>query len=359
MIDGIPVIDAVVHAYNMDPSNCKNDFAKSITQLVYFTVEAYSLPGYRPSIDDYLKDWSIEETANMVFAESATDIACSHVLPVYAFKDGLCSLEKTIEAQERWPGRFVTYCGVDPMAGEAAIEDMDRQLEQLDAIGLKLYPNSFVGDEIKGWRMDDPEIAFPVFEHARNKGIKVIAVHKAVPLGAVPGEYYKVDDIDRAAIAFPDLKFEIVHGGMAFVEETAWQIARFPNVYVNLEITASFLGQRPGSFSRALAMLLDVGGEFAVDKIFWGTGAMAFHPQPLIERFVRDFAFDEELVERCGIPQMTDKVKRKILAENYAAMIGMDLDARLAGIEGDEFAQRTAGGLAPAYSTTHAAGNVH
>jgi len=29
-------------------------------------------------------------------------------------------------------------------------------------------------------------------------------------------------------MAFPELNFEIVHGGMAFLEETAWQIARFP-----------------------------------------------------------------------------------------------------------------------------------
>ena len=34
---------------------------------------------------------------------------------------------------------------------------------------------------------------------------------------------------------FPDLTFEIVHGGMAFNEETAWLLGRFPNVWVNLE----------------------------------------------------------------------------------------------------------------------------
>lgn len=33
--------------------------------------------------------------------------------------------------------------------------------------------------------MDDPEVAFPVFERARQLGIKVIAVHKALPLGPV------------------------------------------------------------------------------------------------------------------------------------------------------------------------------
>jgi predicted TIM-barrel fold metal-dependent hydrolase len=359
MIDDIPVVDAVVHAYNMDPSNYVSDFASVVCDLVYGTVEAFSAEGYRPPKEEYLKDWSIEETANLVFAESQTDLACHHVLPIYAFKDGLCSLDKTIEAKERWPGRFLTYAGIDPMTGEAALEELDRQIEILDPVGVKMYPNSWAGSEFAGWKMDDPEIAFPVFEHAQKRGIKVVAIHKAVPLGPVPMEHYKVDDIDRAAMAFPDLNFEIVHGGMAFVEETAWQIARFHNVYANLEITASFLGARPGAFKHALATLLEVGGDHAVSKVIWGTGAMAFHPQPMIERFVRDFEFEDELVQERGIPQVTREVKRKILGENYAAMVGFDLRDRLEMIEGDEFDVRKRDGLVAPYSSTHAAGLVH
>src|SRR3546814_16175659 len=84
--------------------------------------------------------------------------------------------------------------------------------------------------------MDDPEVAFPLFERAQALGIKVIAIHKAVPLGPVPMEHYRVDDIDRALTAFPDLQFEIVHGGMAFLEETAWQPGRFPNLSFNPEV---------------------------------------------------------------------------------------------------------------------------
>jgi predicted TIM-barrel fold metal-dependent hydrolase len=351
MIDGIPVIDAVIHPYNFAEENCATDFAKSLIGIVYWSIDAFAADGYRPAYDDFVRDWSMQDTTNMVFAESSTDLACNHVLPIFAFKDGLCSLDKAIEAQERWPQRIVSYCGVDPMQGERAIEEIDRQLETLDAVGLKLYPNSFVGEKINGWKMDDPEIAFPVFEHARKRGLRTIGIHKAVPLGAVPGEYYKVDDVDRAATAFPDINFEIVHGGMAFVEETAWQIARFPNVYVNLETTTSLLGKRPGSFQRALATLLDVAGEAAIDKICWGTGCVAFHPQPLLERFVREFQFDDDLVDRYGIPQLTLDHKRKILAENYAAMCGFDLSERMAAIVGDEFEQQTQEALRPPFST--------
>src|ERR1700750_1580052 len=149
----------------------------------------------------------------MLFLESSTDLAVNHVLPIFAFKDGLCSLDKAVEANERWPDRFITYCGIDPMQGEGAMEEMERQVQTLDPVGLKLYPNSWaIEGDIRGWKMDDPEIAFPFFARAQELGLKVVAIHKAVPLGPVPMEHYKVDDIDRAAIAFPGLNFEIVHG---------------------------------------------------------------------------------------------------------------------------------------------------
>jgi predicted TIM-barrel fold metal-dependent hydrolase len=293
----------------------------------------------------------------MLFAEGQTDIGIMHVLPVYCYKDGLCSYEKALEAQTRWPGRSATYCGVDPMQGAAAMEEMERQVEELNPLGLKLYPNSWAATEVRGWLMDDPEVAFPFFERAEQLGLKAVAIHKAVPLGPLPLEHYRVDDIDRAAMAFPNLNFEIVHGGMAFLEETAWQLARFQNVYVNLEITTSLLARRPKAFHQAMASLMQYGGPFALDKICWGTGAMAYHPQPLLERFVRDFKFTEEEVYG-GLPEIDDVARGKILAGNYARMTGLDVDARLEAIKGDEFDRMTEDGLKAPYSTTQAAGHV-
>jgi uncharacterized protein len=355
VIDGYPVIDAVVHAYNFAPSNYASRSGVQVAAAVYGSVLAYARQGMVPEEHGFLRDWSMEETANMLFLESDVDIAVHHCLPLFAFKDGGCSFEKTLEAKERWPSRFITYAGVDPLQGKKAIEELERQVEALDPVGLKLYPNSWVGDEVIGWRMDDPEIAFPVFQRAQELGLKVVAIHKAVPLGPLPLDPYRIDDVDRAAIAFPGLTFEVVHGGMAFLEESAWQLARFENVYVNLEITSSLLGRRPLAFGKAMATLLQYGGEMAMSKILWGTGAMGFHPRPLLETFVRDFEFPEEIVDKAGIPQMTPENKRRVLAENYASMIGMDLPARLGDIADDHFAQcrdTNGGNLFEPFSTT-------
>lgn len=357
MIDGIPVIDAVVHPYNMTPENARHRQADWITAQVAGGYQATSGPGYRVPHDAFVdRDWSIEDVANMSFVESYADLAAYHVLPIRAYADGFCSLEKGLEAQDRWPQRFLFYVAVDPMEGARALEELEEQVEMFDQpSGLKLYPNSWTTGDTKGWLMDDPEVAFPVFERAQQLGIKVIAIHKAIPLGRVEMLHYKVSDIDRAAIAFPELNFEIVHGGMAFLEETGWQIARFPNVWVNLEVTATLVTARPAAFEVAMQTLWR--GARSLDQIMWGTGCMVTHPRPHVENFVRNFQFSSRLVEG-GYPQLTVEDKAKIMAGNYARMHGIDLGARLSAIRGDEFDRVRGETLADPYSTTALAGLV-
>jgi uncharacterized protein len=358
MLDGIPIIDAVVHPYNFDAANFNlGEFSRGQARALMAEAAYKSPRGYKLPLETYMRDWSIEEVANISFLESRTDLAVYHVLPIGTFRDGLCSLEKGVEALGRWPDRFLFYCAVDPLRGSAAIEELERQVEALkNPVGLKLYPNSWVGSEVDGWYMDDPEVAFPVFERARQLGIKTVAIHKALPLGAVPMSHYKVEDVDRAAIAFPDLNFEIVHGGMAFLEETAWQLMRFPNVYANLETTATMLTSRPVAFHAAMVQLL--GNPLLRSKVVWGTGSMVTHPRPHQERFIREFRFSDELVEQIGFEQITEQEKRMVLADNYARMNGVDLQERLARIRGDEFDQRVDRDAerAEPYSTTKSAG---
>ena len=78
-------------------------------------------------------------------------------------------------------------------------------------------------------------------------------------------EPYEVGDVDEAAASFPDLNFEIVHGGLTFARETGWQIARFDNVYVNLELTG---GMAPSALESSVQSMRDrlwPGGKAAVD----------------------------------------------------------------------------------------------
>lgn len=100
-----------------------------------------------------------------------------------------------------------------------------------------------------------------LIERAAALGLRTIAIHKALPNGSVPLDSYRIgEDFEQAADAFPDMTFEIIHAGMAFIEETAMAVGRFPNVYANLETTTAMLRQAPGRFEKALATLMQWGG---------------------------------------------------------------------------------------------------
>jgi hypothetical protein len=60
-----------------------------------------------------------------------------------------------------------------------------------------------------------------------------------------------------------------------------------------------------------------------------------------------------------GIPQITQDAKRKILADNYARVLGIDIAQAKRAIAGDTYTRRrAANGIAGPFSTTHARGAV-
>ena len=340
MLGTLPVIDAVVHPFNFSEANSRSRDGQFLSRMIETGHRNNSPEAYRIPEGVFLRDWGIEEIANAAFVESDTDLAVYHVLPLNAFADGGCSIDKALEAQRRWPNRFLFYIGVDPTSGKAALDEMQRQYDALkgDVVGLKLYPNSWLGEKVRGWLMNDPQIAFPVFEKALELKLRTVAIHKAFPLGPVEMLHYRMDDVDLAAMTFPDLNFEVVHGGVAFVEETAWQLRRFENVYVNLETTTMLLINRPLAFEAVMMNFMR--NDDMARRILWGTGGcMVGHPRMLLEAF-RRFQFSDMLVDKGNIRPITEADKRAVLSENYARMAGIDLAARLRVIEGDSFARQ-------------------
>jgi uncharacterized protein len=213
MIKDVFVVDASAHSYNLREDNCAaGRYSRGVVEAFYGAHYGLSPVGYRLPREQFARDWTLAETAKVLFVESDYDFACHHVTPINAFKDGGCSIEKAREARERWPERFQVYAGVDPVFPEQALDSLEQQVEELKPVGIKLYPNSYTSDGVVGWHMDDPEIAFPIFQRAHDLGLKAVAIHKAIPLGPVPMDHYRMNDIDAAAAAFPDLQFEVVHG---------------------------------------------------------------------------------------------------------------------------------------------------
>jgi uncharacterized protein len=357
MIQDVFVVDASAHSYDLREKNyAAGRYSQAVVDAFYGAHYGLSPVGHRLPREQFTRDWRLAETAKMLFVESDYDFACHHVIPINAFKDGGSGIQKAREARERWPGRFQVYAGVDPVFPEKALDQLEEQVEELNPVGLKLYPNSYTADGVVGWHMDDPEIAFPLFRRALDLGLRAVAIHKAIPLGPVPMDHYRMDDIDAAAAAFPDLQFEVVHGGFAFIEETAFQLARFSNVWVNLETTSNLAVAKPGAFERVMAGLIAHAGAGAFDRIVWASGASVLHPEPPLRWFWERFQFSQEMREREGLPEITEEIKRKILGLNYLRMHGLDAQALAKNIEGDEFAVERSKGKPKPYATTDAKG---
>ena len=349
MIGETFVIDATVHSYNLDPSNVvQNGHGQLLADALLDVFLRRSAEESLLPQELYELDWTAEAETEVLFLESQTDIGGHHVLCLNSwFKDGLVSLEKNLEMARRWPDRFVFYVGVDPTKGEACLDDLRRQKELLpSALGLKMYHDQV--EPYRTFRADDRDIAYPLFELAGELGIKAVAMHKALPIVGLPSQPYKIDDMCNAALDFPDLNFELIHAGLAYLDETAHAIARSSNVYVNLEITSTYACSVPGLFDDIMSNLLFWGGP---EKIIYSSGAMEFHPQPILDAMMA-YQPSPEVERKFGSLEISTADRQNIMGGNFARMMGLDMEEMKARIAGDEFAKRleAQGGIAKPFS---------
>ncbi|WP_425826314.1 amidohydrolase family protein [Streptomyces fractus] len=334
MIEGNLVVEGVAHNYNFRPENCVNEHVgAAIGEHLYHLHRRTSGPAYTLERSTYMQGAGSDIIGRALLAESQTDVIAFHETPIYGhFRDGGSALVHGLEMREKWPERVLIYGAVSPLR-PGAVDRVDELVEKHRVNALKLYPIDVVEGRVTALDMGDPEVCFPVFERARHHGIKVVAIHKALPVGPGPSSALGMADVEAAALAFPDLTFEVVHGGMAFVEETALQLESFRNIWVNLEATSFMAVYAPQRFAQAMGAFLAAG---AGDRIIWATGCDAVHPRPVIEAFW-DFEMPRELVEGYGVPELTKDVKADILGRNFLRMHGIDEAGLRSRIRGDEF----------------------
>jgi uncharacterized protein len=341
MVNGTLVVDAVVHAHNASRENVAEpikSMADPLLDAIYGLHLMLSPEGSRLERDEFMRDFGGDELARTIFLESDVDVCDYHSLPLDDFfVDGLVRLEKGIDMKRESPNRVCLHAAVNPLEGERALEQVEYAIKDLGAHGIKIYPARFINGQTVPVRLDDPETGMPVIEKAIECGAKCIAVHKYFPVGPTRLSAYGLDDVEIAS-AFPQINFEVLHPGFAFVDETAWLLARYPNVHVNLEWTISLMFTAPRRFAEVLGTLLHWGGE---DRIFWASGAALVHPQVVLDAF-HAFQFPEELAEGYGFPPLTDELKAKILGLNYCRCHGLDPDELKAGVQDDEWARERA-----------------
>ncbi len=134
----------------------------------------------------------------------------------------------------RYPQQFVGFASVDPLKGQAAIDEITRAVEVLGLSGAKFHPN------LQAFAPSDPQF-FPLF--ARIAALKIPALfHTGTSgLGAgMPGgggvrlEYSRPIHLDTLAAEFPDLTIIGAHPSWPWEQEMIAILQHKPNVYNDL-----------------------------------------------------------------------------------------------------------------------------
>ncbi|MEN2738234.1 amidohydrolase family protein [Microbacterium sp. X-17] len=330
------VIDSVIHALD----NRRVDGAATPETVKFVQPVVEGDYGYETSImpEQYRRgEWfhslpGVETLISAVFNESYTDMGVFHGVPMPGIFKDYSPITIGYEIKKRYPNRTLLYGPISTFFGvQASIDEIDRQHEEYGLSGVKFYPTDFIDGEFKSMSLADKDELYPILQHIEDIGIKSVAVHKAAPLGVTPMDPYRVGDMDYAARDFPNLTFEVVHGGMAFLDESAFQIARYPNMYINMEVTAHYAMSQKRKFAQIMGELLLMGGE---DKLLFATGCSFSHGRPVIEAFM-DFEMPQDMLDG-GYPEVTPEIKRKIMGENMARIHGIDIDERRKLLENDD-----------------------
>jgi predicted TIM-barrel fold metal-dependent hydrolase len=304
--------------------------------------------GFVMTQERFMSDFDSEALSHALFAESPVDIGILHALPSLGFTSGPVSrVEKLAKLRDRYPGRFLLYGTVSTPVVEDAIKELRFQVENFGIDGLKLYPVFFYGGRSFGWTLAGADFAMPLLRAAHDMGIRNVAVHKALAIGPIRIESFKVADVEVPAAEFPDVNFQIVHAGLAFLEDTCLLLHRFKNVYANLEVPWNFSSTRPQLFAEIIGELLYWGSS---QQILYGDGCNLVHPLPGIEGFDA-FQMPDDLVSGRGYQILSDQDKALILGGNAARIHGIDLKSMLHEAENDRFTVARRGGLNAPWSS--------
>jgi len=282
-----------------------------------------------------VKDLTKARFLDLVLRQSETSVALLNCLALKDFYGGkhMLTPEEAVEVRSMMPDRVVVLGSVDPADGKAALDDLERQVKDYKITGIKLYPGDY---NHRGWHADDEKIAYPLWEKCRQLGVRYIAIHKGLPFSIFNAKYCHPEDVDQPLDDFPDLNFVIYHAAYPYLDELTMMSFRLTgrksNLYVDLGGLFAIMMRAPYELGHTMGKLLKYLGP---DHIIWGTDSpITGSPQRYID-FFRSYRIPDELCERYAYPQITDEDKRKILGQNLARLLGINIEERLKKVAND------------------------
>jgi predicted TIM-barrel fold metal-dependent hydrolase len=212
--------------------------------------------------------------------------------------------DSVIAFVKAYPNKFIGFIGLDPHKGMKAIAELRTAVNELGMRGAAVDPYlaQIYANDAK---------YYPIY--AKCCELDVPIVFTTGPATLVPNaiiDHVAPRYIDIVARDFPELKIVISHGGYPWVNEAIIVAERNRNVYIDL----SEYEQSPMSEA-----YIQAANTMISDKILFASA----HP------FV-DF---REALQKYAQMELKDEVRRKILYDNAARLLGLQPAAPQAAME--------------------------
>ena len=323
------VIDSHVHHWDASEGNIVHEGGEQFIQCFYDYHTAFTPEDRRWGMDEYRR-YSAERMVEDLFRDGHADMGIFQ--PTYLgefYEDGFNTIEDNAGLAEEHPERFVLNGRFDPREGEAGLEELERQKDEYDITGVKLYTAEWNGDS-KGWRLDS-EAAFEYLEKCAELGITNIHAHKGPTIRPLNRDASDVADVDDAATSFPELDFIVEHVGFPRFDDFAHIATQETNVYGGLAVVAPMALARPRKFGEIMGELLYWVGE---DNLLFGSDYALWEPEWVVEAVMNAELTDDQRDEY-GL-EFTTEAKKKVMGENAADLYDIDIEAKKEALREDE-----------------------
>jgi predicted TIM-barrel fold metal-dependent hydrolase len=330
----------------------------------FFQLIRPSLKGVQHSLEQLNRIHYVKE----VFGDSDTVMAIISGVPTRDWNKNPLPPDQMAATRDYVNGlansqRVLAHGLLRPNLGKPELEEMERQVQKLRISAWKCYTGAELGE--RSWRMDDKAVAYPFWERTLRLGVRNVCVHKGLPLGLFNERACRPDDLERAALDFPNINFIVYHSGyrgsgliargtgervvdpenkdpqeIPWISEILRILRKNPKIRnIYFELGSTFQQLSAGNPVRCLHMLGQMIQVAGSDHILWGTDCIwNGSPQGQIER-LRRLRMTDELMEKFKYPALTDEVKNQIFGLNAARLFNVDVRAQRRAIQADRLTQ--------------------
>ena len=216
MLDGIPLIDAHVHAarlptLKMSLEEWTGHFEGGVEDLLKLYDDEGTIVPAR--FDEYLDGQGVDVA--ILFAEYSPR------------STGIQAVEDMLPIIEHNPARFRLMANLNPYLHYPLVGELKRQIS-LGAVGLKLHP-------VHGTFAPNDLMLYPAYAHCEREGFPVVYHCGTSVFPGATNRYADPALIEDVARDFPDLTIVLAHGGRGWWYDAAAFITLMrPNVHIEI-----------------------------------------------------------------------------------------------------------------------------